>query len=207
MNAGARPDPLHLLDLAQARAAALIADIGTDDWDRPTPCTEWSVRDVINKMTASTQLFAAFGRRERPDPAPDLIDPAEILGDDPLATYLAAAIDCRAAWRADGALDGTAPSTVGEFPAKPVLNARIFDTTILSWDVATACAIDHRIDDVQAAYVLRVAKALVPTVRAASPERYRDPEELGDDRPLVEQMVAATGRDPLWQPPHVGDRS
>ncbi len=207
MNAGSRPDPLHLLDLAQTRAAALIADIGPDDWSRPTPCTEWSVRDVVNKMTASTQLFAAFGRRERPDPAPDLIDPAEILGDDPLAVYLDAAADCRAAWRADGALDGTAPSTVGEFPAVPVLNARIFDTTILSWDAATACSIDHRIDDVQAGYVLRVAKALVPTVRAASPERYRDPEHLDDDHSLVAQMVAATGRDPFWQPPDGGDRS
>lgn len=207
MNDGVRPDPLHVLDLAQSRAAALIADLADGDWDRPTPCTEWSVRDVVNKMTASTQLFAAFGRRERPDPGPDLIDPAEILGDDPLATYLDAAIECRAAWRADGALDGTAPSTVGEFPAKAVLNARIFDTTILSWDVATACSIDHHIDEVQAAYVLRVAKALVPTVRAASPERYRDPEVLDDGRPLVEQMIAATGRDPLWQPPDGGDRT
>ena len=207
MTDGARPDPLHVLDLAQARAAALIAELGPGDWERPTPCTEWSVRDVVNKMTASTQLFAAFGRRERPDPAPDLIDPAEILGDDPLATYLDAAIDCRAAWRADGALEGTAPSTVGEFPAVPVLNARIFDTTILTWDVATACSLDHRIDDVQAAYVLRVAKALVPTVRAASPERYREPEALDDTRPLVEQMVAATGREPNWQPSDGGARS
>lgn len=202
----ARPDPLHVLDLAQTRAAALIAGLGDDDWGRPTPCTEWSVRDVVNKMTASTQLFAAFGRRERPDPAPDLIDPAEILGDDPLGVYLEAAADCRAAWRADGAMEGTAPSTVGEFPAKAVLNARIFDTTILSWDVATACSIEHHIDDVQAAYVLRVAKALVPTVRAASPERYQDPEHLDEDHPLVAQMVAATGRDPDWRPPDGGHR-
>ncbi|MEO1062247.1 MAG: TIGR03086 family metal-binding protein [Actinomycetota bacterium] len=205
MTATARPDPLHVLDLAQARAAALIADLGDDDWGRPTPCTEWSVRDVVNKMTASTQLFAAFGRRQRPDPPPDLIDPAEILGDDPLGVYLDAAADCRAAWRGEGAMEGTAPSTVGEFPAKAVLNARIFDTTILSWDVASACSLDHRIDDLQAAYVLRVAVALVPTVRAASPERYRDPEHLDDDHSLVERMVAATGRDPSWKPPRGGN--
>ena len=207
MSAGGRPDPLHLLDLAQARVAATIADLGDDDWGRPTPCTEWSVRDVVNKMTASTQLFAAFGRRERPDPAPDLVDPAEILGDDPLAVYLDAAADCRSAWRADGALEGTAPSTVGEFPAAPVLNARIFDTTILGWDVAVACSLDHRIDDVQAAYVLRVARALVPTVRAASPDRYGDPTLLDDDRPVVDRMVAVTGRDPAWRPPRPGART
>ncbi len=196
-----RPDPLHLLDLAQSRAAALIADLGPDDWARPTPCDRWSVRDVTNKVVAATTLFAAFGRREVPDPMPDLVDPAEVLGDDPLAAFWDAAVACRAAWRRPGALDGEAPSTVGRFGAVAVLNARIFDTTILTTDLAAACGLDHRIDDVQAAYVLRVARALVPTVRAVSPDRYADPSYPGADAPLVAQMIAATGRDHAWAPP------
>jgi hypothetical protein len=81
-----------------------------------------------------------------------------------------------------------------------VLNARIFDTTILSWDVAVACGVAHLIDDEQASYVLRVARALVPTVRAASPERYKDPREVGEAASLVDQMIATTGRDPAWTP-------
>lgn len=194
------PDPLRVLDLAQTRAAAVIALLGPGDWARPTPCDEWSVRDVVNKMTASTIVFSAFGQR-RPHPGHDLIHPAELLGDDPLGTYLAAAAECRSVWRAPGALEGTAPSTVGEFPAKAVLNARIFDTTILTWDVATACGVAHGIDDEQAAYVLRVARALVPNVRTVSPERYKEPGDPGTAAPLVEQMIAATGRNPAWRPP------
>jgi uncharacterized protein (TIGR03086 family) len=196
-----RLDPLDALDRSQTTAAAVIARIGAADWERPTPCDEWSVRDIVNKMTASTITFAAFGRRTRPEPALDLIHPTEILGADPLGRYLAEAADCRAVWRTEGALDGTAPSTVGDFPAKAVLNARIFDTTILTWDVAAACGLAHGIDDDLAAYVLRVARALVPTVRSASKERYKDPADLGESAPLVHQMVAATGRDPQWAPP------
>jgi len=49
--------------------------------------------------------------------------------------------------------------------------------------------------------VLRVARALVPTVRSVNPGRYRDPQELGDEMPLVDQMIAATGRDVGWAPP------
>ena len=94
-----------------------------------------------------------------------------------------------------------APSTVGDFPARAVLNARIFDTTILSWDLATACGLQHGIDDEQAAYVLRVARALVPRVRAVNPGRYRDPVELGEASRIVDQMIAATGRDPGWRRP------
>src|SRR6187200_2024810 len=27
-----------------------VAAIGEGDWDRPTPCTEWSVRDLVNHV-------------------------------------------------------------------------------------------------------------------------------------------------------------
>lgn len=196
-----RIEPLLALDLAQTTAAKVIAQLGSEDWARPTPCDEWSVRDIVNKMVASTITFSYFGRRDRPNPPLDLVHPAEIIGDDPLGAFLDAAAECRAVWRAAGALDGTAPSTVGEFPAKAVLNARIFDTTILTWDVSRACGLDHGIDDDLAGYVLRVARALVPTVRNANPARYKDPADLGEAAPIVEQMIAATGRNIHWAPP------
>lgn len=199
-SAPARLTPLDALDRAQTTAAAVIARIGDDDWHRPTPCDEWTVRDIVNKMTASTIVFVSFGRRERLDQPHDLVHPPELLGDDPLGVFQAAAAECREVWRTPGALDGDAPSTVGRFPATAVLNARIFDTAILTWDVARAIGTPHGIDDRLAAYVLRVARALVATVRSVSPDRYKDPSELGDDASWVDRMVAATGRDPGWTP-------
>jgi uncharacterized protein (TIGR03086 family) len=203
-DAPARLAPLEALDRSQVAAAAVIARIAPDDWSRSTPCDEWAVRDIVNKLVASTLLFAAFGRRERPNPAPDLVHPAEIVGHDALGAFEAAAAACRAVWRGPGALDGTAPSTVGEFPAVAVLNARIFDTTILTWDVARAIGagplVDELLDDRLAAYVLRVARAIVPNVRRVSPDRYKDPLDAGEGAPLVVQMIAATGRDPSWRP-------
>lgn len=196
-----RLEPLDALDAAQAVATAVIAGLAPDDDVRPTPCDQWSVRDIVNKMVASTWMFAAFARRSPLDPPYDLVDPVEVLGDDPRATYRQAASECRDAWRTEGALDGTAPSTVGEFPAKAVLNARIFDTTILSWDIARATGQPHHIGDDLAAYVLRVAQALVPNVRRVSPDRYKDARDVESTAPLVEQMIAATGRDPHWSPP------
>lgn len=193
--------PLDALDRAQACAADLIAQIEPADWERPTPCDEWSVRDIVNKMVASTWMFAAFARRSPLDPAYDLVHPVEVLGDDPVATFEQAARECREAWHADGALDGAAPSTVGEFPAKAVLNARIFDTTILTWDVARATGRPHGIDDDLASYVLRVAQALVPNVRNVDPERYRDAAGVPESASVVEQMIATTGRDTNWTAP------
>lgn len=196
-----RLDPLEALDRSQAAARAAIAGITDDDWIRPTPCDDWSVRDIVNKLVASTWMFTAFATRSPLDPPYDLVEPVEVLGDDELATFDAAAEACREAWRVDGALDGTAPSTVGEFPAKAVLNARIFDTTILTWDITRATEQPHRIGDDLAAYVLRVAEALVPNVRRVSPERYKDAADLADGASAVDRMIAATGRDVRWAPP------
>jgi uncharacterized protein (TIGR03086 family) len=196
----ARPHPLTILDLAQTRAAAVIAAIAPDQLPLPTPCDEWSVADVINKMVASTLLFSAFGSRTEPDPTLDLVHPKHIIGDDPLGAYQTAAAGCRAAWRADGALDGTAPSTIGEAPAKAVLHARIFDTTILSWDIATATGVAHGIEEVQATYVTRIARALVPAVRSHNAARYKPALELDGADPVAE-LIGITGRDPAWTPP------
>jgi len=201
MDDGPRLDPLLALDLAQTRAAVVIAQIASADLDRPTPCTEWSVRDIINKMTASTLVFTAFGRREQPDPKLDLVHPPELIGDDPLGVYVDAAVGCRRVWRSPGAMDGTAPSTVGEFPAKAVLNARIFDTTVLTWDLARACGLEHGIDEAQASYALRVARRLVPTVRAVNLARYADAAAVEDEAQAIDQLIAVTGRDPTWQRP------
>lgn len=147
-------------------------------------------------------MFAAFGRRERLDPPLDLIAPVEMLGEDPMATYLAAAASCRRAWRAPGGMDGEAPSTIGTFPAKAVLNGRIFDTTVLTCDIAAAIGVPHGINERLGSYVLHVAKALVPNVRAQSPDRYKDAVDGAQDD-VVGRMLAVTGRDPAWTPADV----
>ena len=193
------PDPLRMLDLSQTRAAAVIASISNDQMSLATPCDLWDVKDVINKLVASTRLFTGFGLRQQPDPSLDLINPKDLIGDDPVGVYLAAAKECRDAWRSPGALDGLATSTIGEAKARAVLNARIFDTTVLTWDISQACDIDHLIDDEQAGYVLFVAERLVPAVRSQSPERYK--EEVTDviGTTTVDQLIAITGRNPSWK--------
>ncbi|MBG01572.1 MAG: TIGR03086 family protein [Acidimicrobiaceae bacterium] len=193
------PDPLRMLDLSQSRTTAVISKIHLDQMTLPTPCDLWNVRNIINKLVASTLLFAGFGLRQPPDPDLDLVNPKEIIGDDPLGVYISAAKKCRDAWRSPGALSGMATSTIGEAKAKAVLNARIFDTTILTWDISKACNINHLIDEEQAAYVLFVAERLVPAVRSQSPERYKHPISSKADADTVEKLVSVTGRDPNWK--------
>lgn len=193
------PNPLRFLDLAQSRAAAVISTIRSDQLALPTPCDLWSVRDIVNKLVASTRLFTCFGLRQVADQTLDLINPKDLIGDDALGAYTNAAIECRNAWRTPGALEGMATSTIGEAKAKAVLNARIFDTTVLTWDISKACHVDHHIDEEQAAYVLYIAERLVPAVRSQSPERYKEAISSIDGSTTIVKLVSTTGRDPNWQ--------
>ena len=60
-----RLEPLDALDRAQTTAAAVIARIGTDDWQRPTPCDEWSVRDIVNKAGGRVGIATKPGEYTR----------------------------------------------------------------------------------------------------------------------------------------------
>ncbi|MDG2301205.1 MAG: TIGR03086 family metal-binding protein [Acidimicrobiales bacterium] len=193
------PDPLRMLDLSQSRSAAVISTVTENQMSLPTPCDLWDVKDIINKLIASTRLFAGFGLRQPADPSLDLINPKDLFEGDPTGAYLAAAKECRDAWRCPGALDGLATSTIGEAKAKAVLNARIFDTTILTWDISQACGIHHLIDEEQASYVLYVAERLVPAVRSQSPERYKDQVLQEGEVSTVNKLIGITGRDPTWK--------
>jgi hypothetical protein len=50
------------LDRALAATETVVAGIGTDQWQAPTPCTELDVRGVLNHLVPGNALFAALIR-------------------------------------------------------------------------------------------------------------------------------------------------
>ena len=58
-------DPVMLFSKATARGCEVMAGVSVDQLARPTPCTEWSVQDLIDRMVGSTgYLTAALEGRE-----------------------------------------------------------------------------------------------------------------------------------------------
>ena len=64
---GDMPDSTSLVDqLAQLLDGAqrLIAGVRGEQWTAPTPCTDWTVRDLVNHIVRGNRLFAAALRGE-----------------------------------------------------------------------------------------------------------------------------------------------
>jgi uncharacterized protein (TIGR03086 family) len=53
----------HALD----QAGDALAAVHADDWDRPTPCEDWSVRDLADHLAAAPQHFLQAARGEEVD--------------------------------------------------------------------------------------------------------------------------------------------
>ncbi|MCX4822910.1 TIGR03086 family metal-binding protein [Streptomyces sp. NBC_01142] len=139
-------------------ALALFTDrvhsVQADQWDDPTPCTDWSVRDLVNHLTGE-QLWV-----------PDLVSDGatiedigdsydgDVLGRNPRATWDAAARAARKAFAAEGALEQTVELSYGETPAVAYCAQMITDAVVHTWDLSRAIGADERLPDVLVHFAL-----------------------------------------------------
>lgn len=140
-----------------------------EDWSVPTPCTGWSARDVIRHL--NTWVPKKLGL----EPVP---------GDDPVDEYFTFIDAVRALLDDDNraALECVCTS----------LNTDLF---VHTWDMARAIGVDPKLDENFASRLLRHYE-LVNEERMVETGHYDPPVEIPADASPVEQLVAATGRDP-----------
>lgn len=121
-----------------AEFAARIAAVPDDAWDAPTPCADWSVRDLVDHVVAAQAIFRGLVGRHTP--------PVD------------AATEPRAAWAtASGLVQGDLDDPVragttfeGHFGTQSFEQAvdrfLNFDLVVHGWDLARATGQDDAID-------------------------------------------------------------
>jgi uncharacterized protein (TIGR03083 family) len=55
-----RAEATRLARVEYKRFLALLCALGPDDWDRPTDCTRWTVKDVAAHIVGETEAFASL---------------------------------------------------------------------------------------------------------------------------------------------------
>ncbi|WP_236239521.1 TIGR03086 family metal-binding protein [Streptomyces sp. CC228A] len=129
------------LDLFSSHVHAIRAD----QWDAPTPCTEWTVRDLVNHLTGE-QLWTVPLVRDGSTIAEvgDAYD-GDLLGEDPVATWDEAAAAARGVLREPGALDRTVHLSYGDVPAAAYCAQMTADAVVHAWDLARGIGADDTI--------------------------------------------------------------
>ncbi|MFC8828100.1 TIGR03086 family metal-binding protein [Streptomyces sp. NPDC057137] len=129
------------LDLFTDRVHA----VGADQWGATTPCTEWSVRDLVNHLT-SEQLWvpALVSEGRTMAEVGDAFD-GDVLGDDPVAAWDRAAAAARAAFGERGALDRPVPLSYGATAADAYCSQMVLDAVVHTWDLSRGIGVNERL--------------------------------------------------------------
>ncbi len=194
------PDTRPLFRSALGQIAPLVDALTIADLGRPTPCSEWTVRDLLSHLVAVEDRIVHIAGGGKPFEVPSIV---EGIAD----------TDWSDAWRnrvaplqdaiADDALLGqpwTHPA--GTMPGFQAIAVYASELAVHAWDLARAIGRDSELNQ-------EIAAAVVGPMTGALPAEPRGAEigipfgpvvPVADDAPHYVRLVAWVGRDPEWAP-------
>ena len=135
---------LHRDALASTRR--FVAGVDAHQWGLATPCSEWSVRELVNHIVSGNLWAAELGNGRTIAEVGTALD-GDVLGDDPLAAYDASAAAAAGVFEEPGALDRPCAVSYGPVPGSVYAGHRFIDVLIHGWDVAAATGQDTELED------------------------------------------------------------
>ena len=139
-------DVLATMERVLDRTGEVVDRLEPGDLGKATPCTEWSVRAVLNHVTGGATMFAeCVEGGSVPDDRLGQLMGGDNLGDDYKGAFHAASDRARAAFSTDGALEKIVKLPFGEMPGGVALNIAIMDVMTHAVDMAKATG--QTIDD------------------------------------------------------------
>ena len=197
--AGARPYRGHMAqnETLALHAAALdlfaghVHRVGPDQWAAPTPCTDWSVRDLVNHMTVEQLWVPPLLAGDTPAGVGDEYD-GDQLGDDPVAAWDAAAADARAAFAEPVALARTVHLSYGDSPAESYCTEMAVDAIVHSWDLARGIGADDVLPPELAEFALQQVEPQAAMLAASG--LFADPVPVPPGADAQTRLLGLTGR-------------
>lgn len=171
-----------------------VRQVGADQWDLPTPCSDWTVRELANHVAGESLWAVPLVQGSTIEEVGDRFD-GDLLGDDPSSAATQAADDGIAAVGERLPAGGTVHLSYGEEQLDEYVRQLVADHLIHAWDLAVATG--HRLQPDPDA-VSDVAAWF-----ADREEMYRSVGAVGArtgtyDDPWAD-LLAGSGRDPEWR--------
>ena len=132
-------DSIALLQRVVDETTSVVGKISPDQLGEPTPCTEWTVRDLLNHIVGGSTMFAISAEQGSvPDDVMGQLMGGDNLGDDYKGAWKTSSAKAMAVFGQPGVLDRIVKLPFGEMPASVALNIAIFDVATHATDLARA---------------------------------------------------------------------
>jgi uncharacterized protein (TIGR03086 family) len=179
--------------------AVRVNDVGRQQWDLPTPCREWTVRDLVNHVVGEDRWTVPLLRGASIAEVGDTLE-GDLLGEDPITAALQAAAQAETEVAGRLPAGGTVQLSYGEEDLGEYLRQLAADHLVHGWDLAAATGGDTRLDPALVAEVAgRFAEReeLYRAAGAIGPPGVRTGDPQHD-------LLAGFGRPADWGANHAG---
>jgi uncharacterized protein (TIGR03086 family) len=171
------------------------ADGGIESWSAPTPCADWTVRDLVNHVVGEDRWTRPLVEGRTIAEVGDSLS-GDLLGTDPRASARAAAEEALGSVETRLAGGGVVHLSYGDEDLAEYVRQLTADHLVHAWDLLAATGQDRSLDadvvaDVAAWYADREA-----LYRGAGMVAER-PDGVSDGSPQTDLLIAF-GRSPHW---------
>ncbi len=178
---------IFALGQATTTLSRLVSAVRDDQLELPTPCSEWTVADLLAHIHQFASVFTTNAAKQPPNP------PETLVAD--WRTAIPRALDeLAAAWQDESAWQGTVSAGGVEMDAADNAVVAAEELSLHAWDLARATGQELDLDD---ASLDRVDTFFDRFGSSAWGEQAEAPT----DATRAERAVARAGRDPRWIAP------
>lgn len=182
---GASPADLNQLTSADATLAVcqnVLRGIAEGDLDRPTPCSEFSIGQLVDHLIGSLVTLGGMTGA--------VVTPAATGTAESRVAYTAQ--QALEAWQRRG-LEGTVKRGERDMPADLAAGILSLELLIHAWDFAVASGQEVTVSDEVSSYVLELAQQVI-SPQARDGGSFADAVEVGPDVDILNRLIAFAGR-------------
>ncbi len=179
--------------------SAALADPPAHALDRPTPCSDFDLRALIEHFIGTSGAMARLGRGEPLDPDDPWGGGAHTAEGDWVARLRRNLADVGQGWSRPAAWEGTVEVGGSAMPRDMLGQMALVEVVAHGWDLARALGRTVELDPATAGALEEVVSATAALGRQMG--AYGPEVPAPDDATVLDRALARSGRDPRWAPP------
>jgi len=129
-----------------------VRDVQDHEWDLPTPCADWTVKDIVAHVVLGEAQLTRVLTGDTTQTQMEFT--ADLLGSTPLTTWRGTALKAIESARIDGLAEQVFDLDMGHASGEQLLSYRITDNLVHAWDVSVGVGRVEPIDEAQAQWLL-----------------------------------------------------
>lgn len=179
-------DPLVAHQRAQDAFAGVLAAVSPQQMGDPTPCTEWTVGELIGHVIGGNErVRIRAGLRAEPDAS----WPADFI-----EAHRATAVAAQQVFAAPDGMTIMFGLPIGPVPGSTFVRMRAVDGLAHAWDLAKATGQSTDLDPELAAHLLAGSRGAATDTLRGPGKFFGHPQPCDEARPPADQLAAFLGR-------------